>query len=65
MYEFAAKKISQELHVQPSIDPKQEIEKKRVGFLKEYLKKPGQKDSYSVLAAGRIQRLPDVLHSLL
>ncbi len=49
------KKISQELHVQPSIDPKQEIEK-RVGFLKEYLKKTGQKDSYSALAAGRIQR---------
>lgn len=58
------KKISQELHVQPSIDPKQEIEK-RVGFLKEYLKKPGQKDLFSVLAAGRIQRLLDVLHSLL
>lgn len=31
-------KIMQELNVKPSIEPKQEIEK-RVGFLKSYLKK--------------------------
>lgn len=35
-------KIMRELHVKPSIDPKQEIED-RINFLKQYLKKPALK----------------------
>ncbi len=36
------KQIMNDLHVKPSIDPKQEIED-RVNFLKQYLKKTGAK----------------------
>ncbi|MDM5296892.1 ammonia-dependent NAD(+) synthetase [Bacillus pumilus] len=46
------KKISQELHVQPSIDPKQEIGK-RVGFLKDYLKKTGAKGFVLGISGGQ------------
>lgn len=44
--------IMKALHVQPVIDPKVEI-RKRVDFLKDYVKKQAQKDLYLVLAAAK------------
>lgn len=44
--------IMKALHVQPVIDPKVEI-RKRVDFLKDYVKKTGAKDLYLVLAAAK------------
>ena len=52
------KQIMNDLHVKPSIDPKQEIED-RVNFLKQYLKKQVPKALCSASAAGRIPRLRD------
>lgn len=49
-------KIIQELNVKPSIDPKQEIEK-RVGFLKSYMKKQARKALFWESAEDRILRL--------
>ncbi|MCY7620513.1 ammonia-dependent NAD(+) synthetase [Bacillus altitudinis] len=57
------KKISQELHVQPSIDPKQEIEK-RVGFLKAYLKKTGAKGFVLGISGGQDSTLAGRLAQL-
>lgn len=57
------KKISQELHVQPSIDPKQEIEK-RVGFLKDYLKKTGAKGFVLGISGGQDSTLAGRLAQL-
>lgn len=44
--------IMKALHVQPVIDPKVEI-RKRVDFLKDYVKKQVQKDLYLGLAAAK------------
>lgn len=52
------KQIMNDLHVKPSIDPKQEIED-RVNFLKQYLKKTGAKGFVLGISGGRIPRLRD------
>ncbi len=44
--------IMKALHVQPVIDPKVEI-RKRVDFLKDYVKKQVRKDLYLELAAAK------------
>lgn len=56
-------KIIQELNVKPSIDPKQEIEK-RVGFLKSYMKKTGAKGFVLGISGGQDSSLAGRLAQL-
>lgn len=56
-------KIMQELNVKPSIEPKQEIEK-RVGFLKSYLKKTGAKGFVLGISGGQDSTLAGRLAQL-
>ncbi|WP_075213811.1 NAD(+) synthase, partial [Bacillus paralicheniformis] len=53
----------QELNVKPSIEPKQEIEK-RVGFLKSYLKKTGAKGFVLGISGGQDSTLAGRLAQL-
>lgn len=56
-------KIMKELNVKPSIDPKQEIEK-RVGFLKSYMKKTGAKGFVLGISGGQDSSLAGRLAQL-
>lgn len=51
-------KIMRELHVKPSIDPKQEIED-RVNFLKQYVKKTGAKGFVLGISGGKDSTLAE------
>ncbi|ADM36377.1 ammonia-dependent NAD(+) synthetase [Bacillus spizizenii] len=56
-------KIMRELHVKPSIDPKQEIED-RINFLKQYLKKTGAKGFVLGISGGQDSTLAGRLAQL-
>jgi len=57
------KQIMNDLHVKPSIDPKQEIED-RVNFLKQYLKKTGAKGFVLGISGGQDSTLAGRLAQL-